>query len=139
MHDLIGIQFLSTEQVKSLHEEMIEDYGGGLVGIKDLNMLESAVAAPKAFAFGQFLNKSIHEMAAALLIGLASNHGFNDANKRTAAHATATFYGMNGFKLDLKVDEFVEFMVSVVVDKPSKELVAAYLRSKATKIEVPDR
>jgi death-on-curing protein len=103
------------------------DLFGGMPGIKDENMLESAISAPKAMMFGEFLHRSIHEMAAAYMFSLANNHGFHDGNKRTAAHAVNTFYLMNGYRLVVEVDQLVEFTVSVARDKPSKKAIADFL------------
>lgn len=137
MDNLVGITFLSREQVESLHDELIESFGG-LPGIKNENMLESAIAAPRATMFGEFLHKTVHEMAGAYLFSLANNHGFNDGNKRTAAHCVSTFYLMNGYRLVIETDEWVEFVVTLASpQKPSKQAIADFLKAHVVACQVP--
>lgn len=125
-----GIVFLSRKQVDKLHDEMIELYGG-LPGVRDDNMIESAIGAPKASFGGQLLYKTIHEMAAALLVGLACNHGYSDGNKRTAAHTVDTFYLMNGYVLQVDDDTFADFVERIAVEKPAREKITDFLESHA--------
>ncbi len=79
-------RFLSIDDVLALHERQIERYGGG-AGIRDLGLLQSAVALASASFDGAWLHASLEEMAAAYLFHLAQNHPFVDGNKRTAAVA----------------------------------------------------
>src|SRR4051812_48679311 len=83
-------RFLTLESVLHLHARQIELYGGA-PGIRDLGLLQSAVAMPEA-GFGPVrLHESIEEIAAAYLFHLARNHPFVDGNKRTAAVAMIVF------------------------------------------------
>ena len=74
---------LSKEQIVSLHKELIEETGG-IHGLKDEGMLESALAAPFQTFDGEELYPSIYQKAARLGFGLASNHAFIDGNKRAS-------------------------------------------------------
>ncbi|MBI3855807.1 MAG: Fic family protein, partial [Planctomycetes bacterium] len=73
--------FLSTESVQRIHEDQIQRYGGSL-GIRDMGLLESAVAMPQAGSGGQYFHTDLYEMAAAYLFHLVKNHPFVDGNKR---------------------------------------------------------
>ena len=88
------IKYLTIEQVIELHDEMLKRYGG-LSGIRDKNLLWSAIDIPKTAMFGQEMYPSIYEKAAAYaayLYHLICNHPFNDANKRTGYLATLVTY-----------------------------------------------
>lgn len=76
------IEFLTIEQVIELHDELLNRYGG-LPGIRDKNLLFSAIDAPKVAILGQEMYSSVFDKAAAYLYHLVCNHPFNDANKRT--------------------------------------------------------
>jgi death-on-curing protein len=81
--------------------------------IRDMGLLESALARPSASAFGHDAYPNIHEKAAALLHSLARNHGLVDGNKRLALAATIAFYGMNGTRLTLTNDEAYVLIMDV--------------------------
>ena len=80
---------------------------------RDLGLLESALARPRATAFGGDAYPSIHEKAAALLHSLARNHALVDGNKRLALGATIAFYGVNGMRLASTNDQAYELIVDV--------------------------
>lgn len=81
--------------------------------IRDVGLLESARARPRASAFGEAAYPTIHEKAAALLHSLARNHALVDGNKRLALAATIAFYGMNGMRLTLTNDAAYELVIEV--------------------------
>src|SRR5688572_26984094 len=92
------IDFLSLEDVLDIHARVLAKYGGG-DGIIDPNVIASAVAQPSLTMFGRYLHEDITHMAAAYLWHLASQQGFRDGNKRTAAVATVEFLSRNGYRL----------------------------------------
>lgn len=81
--------------------------------IRDVGLLESALARPRASAFGEAAYPTIHEKAAALLHSLARNHALVDGNKRLALAATIAFYGMNGMRLTLTNDAAYELVIEI--------------------------
>jgi death on curing protein len=81
--------------------------------VRDHGLLQSALARPRASAFGQDTYPGIHEKAAALLHSLARNHALVDGNKRLALAATIAFYGMNGMRLTLTNDQAYELVIDV--------------------------
>jgi death-on-curing protein len=81
--------------------------------VRDHGLLESALARPRATAFGDDAYPGIHEKAAALLHSLARNHALVDGNKRLALAATIAFYGMNVLRLTLTNDEAYELVMRV--------------------------
>jgi death-on-curing protein len=88
--------YLTVGEVLQIHHQLIENYGG-IRGVRDTGLLESAVFRPQ---IGYYSN--IAEEAATLMESLANNHPFVDGNKRVAFAAAHTFLLVNGY--DLEVD-----------------------------------
>ena len=86
---------LTADAVSAIHDEVLAAHGG-LSGLREVALLESAVAAPRATYGGESLLKSVVEIAAAYLFYLCRNHPFNDGNKRTALAACLVFLEANG-------------------------------------------
>lgn len=98
--------------------------------VRDVGLLESALARPRATAFGDEAYADIHEKAAALLHSLARNHALVDGNKRLALAATLAFYGMNGMRLTLTNDEAYDLIVAVAAGRSDDvRAIAGALRS----------
>jgi len=81
--------------------------------VRDIGLLESALARPQASAFGEDAYPTFHEKAAALLHSLARNHALVDGNKRLALAATIAFYGMNGVRVTLSNDRAYSLVIDV--------------------------
>ena len=86
---------LSVEIVRDIHREALAAFGG-LDGVRDQGLLESAVAAPQASVGGESPFADIVEIAAAYLFYLCKNHPFMDGNKRAAMTAAIVFLRLNG-------------------------------------------
>lgn len=109
--------FLDLEELLHVAERTL----GADPEVRELGLLESALARPRASAFGKDAYPTIHEKAAALLHSLARNHGLVDGNKRLALAATIAFYGMNGMRLTLTNEEAYDLIIDVAsgqVDDP---------------------
>lgn len=87
--------FLDVEDVLDLHYDQIEAFGG-IHGIRDKGLLESAVMTPQASFGGEYLHSGIFEMAAAYAFHIAENQPFLDGNKRTALSSALAFLKING-------------------------------------------
>ncbi|TFC22383.1 type II toxin-antitoxin system death-on-curing family toxin [Cryobacterium sp. MDB1-18-2] len=86
---------------------------GGDMPVRDQGLLESALARPRASAFGRDAYGSLNEKAAALTHSLARNHGLIDGNKRLSLAALLAFLGINGRRLTWSNDEAYEFIMDV--------------------------
>jgi len=86
---------LTVEIVREIHAEAIARFGGA-DGVRDVALLESAVAAPQASFGGKSPYKDLAELAAAYLFYLGRNHPFIDGNKRAALGACIVFLRLNG-------------------------------------------
>ncbi len=96
--------------------------------MRDLGLLESAVARPQASFAGQYLYQTIFEKAAALLQSILKNHPFIDGNKRTALTSAGIFLKLNGYKLINSHQEEVEFALKVENKNLSVEQIAMWLK-----------
>ena len=88
---------LTVEIVREIHAAAIGNFGGS-DGVREMALLESAVAAPQASFGGKSPYKDIPEMAAAYLFYLCKNHPFIDGNKRAALGACIVFLRLNGIE-----------------------------------------
>lgn len=122
------IQFLTLAEVIEIHSDQIERYGGH-GGIRDINLLSSAVAMPYASFSGNFLHNDIYEMAAAYAFHISRNHPFIDGNKRTALAAALVFLELNGISISDPEERLYEAMLGVVSDRMNKAEFAEVLRS----------
>jgi death-on-curing protein len=120
------IEYLTIEQVIELHDEMLKRYGG-LHGIRDKNLLWSAIDAPKAAMFGQEMYPSVYEKAAAYLSHLVCNHPFNDANKRTGFTVTLVFLEVNSVKQAFQKEDLENLVIEVAKGKKTKERITKFL------------
>ena len=123
--------FLSTELVQRIHEDQIRRYGGS-PGVRDMGLLESAVAMPQAGSGGEYFHTDLFEMAAAYLFHLVKNHPFVDGNKRVGAMAAYAFLELNGKVLDAPEKEFGDLVLAVAEGKLAKSGIAEFLRKHAT-------
>ncbi|TGM65851.1 type II toxin-antitoxin system death-on-curing family toxin [Leptospira meyeri] len=90
--------FLTIEDVFLIHKNQIELYGG-LDGIRELGLIESAINQPMATFDGVSLHPALFEKAAAYLYYLCKNHPFIDGNKRVALASSLVFLDMNGYDI----------------------------------------
>ena len=105
----------------------------GTVVLRDVGLLEAAVARPRASAFGRDAYDSLHDKAAALLHSLARSQALLDGNKRLALAATIAFYGMNGHRLTLTNDEAYQLIMSVAQGATDDvSVIAGILEDKTT-------
>jgi death-on-curing protein len=81
--------------------------------IRDLGLLEAALARPQTTAFGADAYPTLDEKAAALLHSLARNHALVDGNKRLALSGLIAFYGVNGRRLILTNDAAYELVMAI--------------------------
>lgn len=122
----MGTAFLGLIEVLAIHRDQVARYGG-VPGIRDIELLKSALGMPAATYGGQFLHTDIHEMAAAYLFHLVKNHPFLDGNKRVGAVAALVFLALNGYDFDAPEDDFADMVLTVARGKMSKAEVAGFI------------
>ena len=103
---------LSKEQILMLHSQLIEEFGGS-DGVRDYNLLDSALESPFQSFGGEELYPTIQAKAARLGYGLIKNHCMVDGNKRIGAHAMLVFLAINGIELVYTQKELYEMILSI--------------------------
>jgi len=130
----MNIEFLTIDEILTIHKNQIELYGGSL-GIRDLNLLESALAMPQAGFGDDYLHKDIYEMASAYLFHIVQNHPFIDGNKRVGLVSTLMFLYNNEIKLQINDKESLhEFVLNIAMGKVNKTEIADFLRKSIHQI-----
>ncbi|HOW66346.1 MAG TPA: type II toxin-antitoxin system death-on-curing family toxin [Candidatus Paceibacterota bacterium] len=119
----------TVEAVKAIHAEVLAAHGG-LAGLRDVALLESAVAAPQATLMGEPLFRDPVEIAAAYLFYLCRNHPFVDGNKRTALAVCLVFLSENGRLPAERLDTegWHALVLDVVASRLNRERTTSRLR-----------
>jgi death-on-curing protein len=120
--------FLTLAEALEIHHDQINRYGGRS-GIRDIDLLKSALAMPQAGVGEEYFHADIIEMAAAYLFHIVRNHPFTDGNKRTGTVAALVFLTMNGIEVDTEEAEFERLVRKVAEGRAGKNEIAAFLRS----------
>lgn len=101
--------YLTLDELLYVAERVV----GPDVVVRDPGLLESALARPRATAFGQDAYSTLDEKAAALVHSLACNHALVDGNKRLSLGGLIAFYGLNGRRLTLSNDEAYDLIIEI--------------------------
>ena len=119
-------RWVSEDVVLAVHDEQLAEHGG-LAGVRDLPLLQSALARPQNLeAYG---NPDIADLAAAYAVGIARNHAFLDGNKRSAWVVAETFLLKNGYELVASARDGVMTMLAVADGTMSEAELAIWLRT----------
>ena len=122
---MIEPEWLDTDIVLDIHAEQLASFGGG-DGMRDLGLLESALARPlNKFAYGE---TDLAALAAAYAFGIARNHPFVDGNKRAAFGSMIVFLGLNGIDLDVAPENATAIILEVAAGEIDEDGLARWLR-----------
>ena len=121
------IAYLTARQVLFIHARLISTTGGEY-GIRDLGLLESAVARPQATFAGAELYPDLYQKAAALMESLLKNHPFVDGNKRVAITAASLFMLRNGYRLEVDPQELERFTFHVANEQTTLDEIIAWFQ-----------
>jgi death on curing protein len=126
-------EWITTPVVLAIHDEQIAEHGG-LPGIRDITLLESALARPRQLQVYANPKPDLAALAAAYAFAIAKNHAFLDGNKRTSYVVTRTFLVLNGY--DLMADDVTRLRVweQLGEGSPTEDECAEWLRSNIIKI-----
>jgi len=113
--------------VQEIHAAAIGQFGGS-DGVRELALLESAVAAPQATFSGESPYKDIPEVAAACLFYLCKNHPFVDGNKRAALGACLVFLRLNDFEPQPDGPQWEELTMAIAANELDREQTTDRLR-----------
>ena len=127
------INFLGLDEVLAIHHDQIKRYGGSH-GVRDLNLLISAIARPQASFSGSDLYSDIFSKTAALIHSPILNHPFVDGNKRTSLVAAARFLYINNFQLKISKKELIDLTLKIDSKEMDLEQVSSWLKEHSEKI-----
>ena len=117
--------WLSVELVIALHDEQLREFGG-LEGLRDRSMLESAIDRPRnKWAYGE---SDLAKLAAAYAYGLARNHPFADGNKRASLLSVFTLLGLNGIDFRADVAEAAVIFRDLAAGEIDEEGLSRWIR-----------
>ena len=104
--------YLHKQQILKLHNRIIKEFGG-IHGIRDERMLDSALANPLQTFAGLDLYPTCVDKAVQLCYGLIKNHPFLDGNKRIALHSMLILISINGLKIEIAHNELTDIIFKV--------------------------
>ena len=118
-------RWLDTTIVLDVHAEQLALFGGA-DGIRDLGLLESALARPiNKFGYGE---TDLAVLAAAYAFGIARNHPFVDGNKRAAFASIIVFLGLNGVDFDVPPEQATAIILALAAGEVSEESLARWVK-----------
>jgi death-on-curing protein len=121
------MRYLTLGEVLDLHRAVLETSGGG-TGIRDLGLLESALAQPRASFGGEDLHPTLVDKTGALGYSLALNHPFIDGNKRVAHAAMEVFLQLNGLEIVAEIDVQERTMLALAAGQLTRDDLTRWLR-----------
>jgi death-on-curing protein len=124
---------ISLNEVLQLHENSIRDYGGSF-GVRDMNLLESAIARPFQTFEGTELYPTVYEKVAALIESIVKNHPFIDGNKRTGFLVAFAFLQRNNLELIADNFETYDFVISIANGDLTFEQITEWLKNNASSL-----
>jgi death on curing protein len=127
-------EWLDIGIVLDFHAEQLALFGG-TDGVRDLGLLESALARPvNKFAYGE---TDVAVLAAAYGFGIARNHPFVDGNKRTALAAMIVFLGLNGMDFDAPQEEATAIVLGLAAGEITEEALAGWIARHIRPLDAP--
>ena len=124
----MALLWLSRAVVGLIHEDQRQLYGGNS-GV--LNQREIELALGRARNRLEYGQSDLFDCAACYIFGLAKNHGYQDANKRTAFACGLTFLRLNGVRIVAKPENAIKLMLDVITNVRGEAVIAEWLRARA--------
>ena len=128
-----NIQF-TVQDIYELHIQLEETFILSS-GIRDENLLASAVNTPFQTFIGNDLYPSIYDKAAQLCYGIANNHPFTDGNKRTALHSMYVYLIINGFDINASQQEVENLIINVAAGRMHNTELSKWLQKNTVQTE----
>lgn len=118
-------EWLDVNIILDVHAEQLALFGGP-DGVRDVGLLESALARPQnKFAYGE---TDLATLAAAYVFGISRNHAFIDGNKRAAFASMIVFLGLNGIDFIVPPEAATAMMLSVAAGEVSEQSLARWIK-----------
>jgi len=126
------IKFLTLSEVLLILEDQIRNYGGAY-GVRDLNLLSSAIYMPESSFDGKYLHESIPAMAAAYAYHLCQNHPFIDGNKRVALASSLVFLDINGYEFNCNEEVLYNEIMNAAKGEIKKDELIIFFEKYSSK------
>ena len=126
------IRFLTLSEVLFIYENQIRLYGGKY-GVRDLNLLHSAIYVPQSTFDNKYLHKTIPEMSAAYAFHICGNHALLDGNKRVALASALVFLDINGFDFNCTENDAYKIMMQVAKGEITKQQLIGFFEKYSSK------
>ena len=123
---LYGLRRQYAAQIIEMHDSLI-DAAGGTKGLRSMELLESAIAAPFQTFDGEDLYPTIYQKAARLAFGIVKNHAFVDGNKRTAADAMLVFLYLNGVEIECEQKELSDLFIRAADNQKDYDAILTWI------------
>ena len=127
-----NIKFLTLSEVLLILEDQIRNYGG-IYGIRDINLLSSAIYMPESSFDGQYLHETIPSMAAAYAFHICQNHPFIDGNKRVALASSLVFLDINEYEFNCEDEIIYNKIMDVAKSEVKKENLIKFYEKHSRK------
>ncbi|MFN2137726.1 MAG: type II toxin-antitoxin system death-on-curing family toxin [Candidatus Promineifilaceae bacterium] len=128
------MDYLSLTEILLIHARLVQQTGGA-EGVRDLTLLESAVARPKAIFGGENLYPDLWEKAAELMESLIQNHPFVDGNKRSGLAAAGIMLERNGYRFTADNDQVFDLTMSVARGDMRHKKITRWLEESCERLE----
>lgn len=128
----MATQFVPEEIVPLIHADLLKRYGGR-PGLRDRNLLDSALAQPRMAFAGKPLHRTLFEKASAYGYHLCRNHPFVDGNQRLAFVLIDIFLQKNGWTLTASEEDAYSMMIDLADGRLTKQFLATWLKAHSAK------
>jgi death-on-curing protein len=124
-------RWLTRLVVDAIHADQLREHGG-LLGVRDEDVLESALArAQQKWHYGTV--RDLPTLAAAYAFGLVKNHPYRDGNKRIGFLAMVAFLGINDYELDATDTDVVHALLALAAGRMSEDELADWIRARSSR------
>ncbi len=129
----MAVHFIPADLAVSIHSDLLQRYGGK-PGIRDRNLLESALAQPKMTIGRKFVHRKLFEKAAAYGYHVCRNHPFIDGNKRVAFILMDIFLQKNGWEIVAREEEAYSAMMDLASGKFTRRQLASLIKEHSARL-----
>ena len=129
----MAVHFIPDDLVFIIHADLLQRYGGR-PGLRDRNLLASALAQPKMTVGGKYAHKTLFAKAAAYGFHVCKNHPFVDGNKRVAFVLMDIFLQKNGWEIVAHEEEAYSIMMALASGKLTKAELASWVKEHSSKL-----
>ena len=129
----MAVHFIPKDVGLTIHADLLQRYGGE-PGVRDVGLLDSALAQPKMTYSGKYVHRSLFNKTAAYGFHVCKNHPFVDGNKRVAFVLMDIFLQKNGWEIISPEEEGYRMMMDLASGKLTKARLSSWLKRHSLKL-----